>query len=430
MNRRDVLRLMAPALVGVAGLGAGRPVLARTLNGVAPSILFIGDSIFANNNDGFLQGERRYLSHNGNGEIVWAWMSDPRVRFDVWLDSNGKVEAPAIKLEGANQGISGTKIYRLNNQVEIQRIRQCDPDIVIVGFGANDIPGGVSADQFLRVLNSFVGSMISEGRAVIVATVRPHVISGAKEEVYNYPLGDTKWEIHDLINASIRNEMPRKFGTMFRVWDTETPLSDPSAPRSGIFRPEVHRDGIHINDLGAFLSAQTLIPIIRELAPGPAFFDLGNQLHPLARPYRLLPTKGAEAAVTSAQTDTGYTLKIGGTRTKDERTFLWFHAGPWAGPLEGQPKAARLVVPVRIDSEGGLGAVTSFLSDNKGQNRVEGLRPGDRNDPKWPVRSFSGWIITPELQFTGTDISAGLSIIAKAGSATAMIEIKGNPFLL
>ncbi|MCX5493775.1 SGNH/GDSL hydrolase family protein [Kaistia dalseonensis] len=478
MNRREFMFLTGGAfggvLLGVAGAryealakfvrGREAPVATaqpRPAEGLLPAgsrVLFIGDSIFASNNTATYNGRFESLSHNANGEIVWAWMQDPRFHLDVWNVPEGRVTNPDYKFDGANQGVNGSRVTRLADEKEIAHIRELDPDLVIVGFGANDIPSKTSAGTFTSYVKAFCDMMVNvDGRRVVVGTVRPHVRSGAGQDNYNYPEGDPRWAVHFAINDFITKQLPLLYKPgQVKAWDSFSALADPNSYRGGEFLPGLHRDGVHLTDVAAYRSGRNLMPVLGSMIQPGLFFDVdpaasnllpngtlegggGKIQGPVigSLPYgcSLSRTAGdGGVAKISREHDPEFgrdklVISLSSNAGAAPQEFrLLFHDDVSISIDDAGGRDVQLFVPVEIDSYSGFIGVTSFIADDQYEHFTEGLRPYDKSKPVWHGEAISAWVITPALRLPegAKGIRAGISIRFAAGEGSSVVKIRPN----
>lgn len=425
MRRREFVKAALALPIGLAMARTGFAASRTPTN----KVLFIGDSIFAVGNTGTFRNGRQYLSHNSTGEIIWAWMADPRYQLDVWLVPGGRQGSKWLLTDGANQGIIGTTTRRLGKAAEIDHVRSMDPDVVIVGFGANDIPGGIPFAQYSEAVAGFCDKMGSDGRHVVVATIRPHVQTNAKWDNYNYASGSPMWDEHFKINNWILNDLPKIFPGAVTPWDTFAPLADPSSYRGGIFLPGVSRDGVHLNEIGAFNSGMTLVPVMQKLFADGTFFNADPHVGNLLPNPDLVGGAGtAGAGVSGAVPDhvrfstrsrKPAQLKLAqaeGELTLDfqskqdgvplETVYATLFDGDSIAVENGGGRKFQLMVRVESAASPRLRSISALLTDDKGFAQVEALRPQSHGSPLWPNAPFSGWLITPVIELP--DEAAGL----------------------
>lgn len=424
-------------------------------------ILLIGDSIIAAGN--YISEDADYWSlvNSANGEAIWAFMLDPRFRYDVWGVPDGRVTDRRLLHDGANQGVVGSKSLRLVDSAEINHIRQLDPDLVVVAFGANDIPLQTSFKVFSERLRSFCDLMIHEDRRrIIVGLVRPHAAIVQSNPLYAFEPDDPKWAVHKAINDFIAGELPGLYpsGTL-AVWDNFTPLADPSSPNSGYFLPGMTRDGVHLTDLAAYRSGLRLRQAIAGMVKPGLFFDpqptRGNLIPnprlvgsggvagpgvsgPLPRDISLRSASGDGANVAVTREPDG---EFAGDRlvmefgNPAERVFhefqLFFHAARYIPLPSAKPGWVQAYVPVAVEPFDGLAGITLFLANENFSRFTEGLRPLNANEANWPRERFEGWLITPAMEVRA-DISGlrvGIRMRYTSGLGRRRIAIRPNIIL-
>ena len=414
----------------------------------APKLVFIGDSIFAACNDGFAMDGRTYLSHNAHGEIVWAWMQDPRFQYDIWVAPDGRPTIPALMTDGANQGISGSNSYRLNQEPEIAHVLSMEPDLVIIGFGANDIPQEIPLEQYQRAISRFCQRMLDAGAQVIVALVRPHVTGGAAQPIYNYPEGSPLWEQHDAFNAWLSTELPAAFNGAVRIWDTFTPLADSAGYRGATLLDGLHRDGTHLNEIGAYSTSVNLLELLRDMLPAGTFFDSDagrDNLLPnpdyagssgVAGPgisgtvpsdLQVLRDIPGSSELALSPSGDGLELVFGPRQDGAglETLTVTLHAGALLGLTPGA--SAQLYVPFSTPQSSRVRSVSVMLIDDTRNHRVEGLRAMDREAPNWPLAPIDGWLISPVIALPSGSSGVRVVVTAIVGEGAEPVTLRLKP---
>lgn len=420
----------------------------------SPSLLLIGDSIFAGANDGIIDNDKRYLSTNTTGEIVWAWLQDPRFDYDVWLPQSRRVVNDFMMIDGGNQGVNGTTSKRLIDPDELHHIRSLNPDIVVIGFGANDIPAGMPAEVIKHNIGTFLKEMVEkDGRSAIVAKIRPHVSTGATQAVYNYPPMDKKWDAHFAVNDWIEMELPKLYPGKVICWDTVTPLADPASYRGNEFLPQMHRDGVHLTYEGAYASSKTFADAIGALTEPNRFFqaDYENNLlppmsgtdglaglgvtGPVPNGWQISRVMGETSTVSISYEQDGpdeESLVLDFNVTDDGMVSfqIQFHAEKFHDLSAQVGQRLQLIVPVSVERNSGIAWLMGTISSEDGTSVVEGPRPFRKSAISWPNQSFSGWLITPGMHLNGFNrVRVRMVVSLFKGDRPARIKIKQGTLL-
>ena len=144
--------------------------------------------------------------------------------------------------EMINWGINGITIP-VDHSVYVDLVRRKDPDFVIVMLGTNDILGGKSAEETTHDMESFLDSLMSTGKPILL--IAPPVLKLSEfvptEKLVN--------ESRDL--AGLYSELADKKGCRFAdagKWDIELAF-----------------DGVHLSPEGHAAFAEKLGALLDDL---------------------------------------------------------------------------------------------------------------------------------------------------------------------
>ena len=445
IHRRKFVQLAACSALSLRLSG---PVFAEqnfsstTNSNISPKLLAIGDSILAAANDAISSADSEYVSHNTLGEIVWAWMRNPFFSYEVWATRNRTTNS-FMQIDGSNQAVIGTTSRRLVDPDEVNHIRELNPDIVVVGFGANDIPLGISLEEIKYNYTTFLDKMIGEdGRVVIVALVRPHVTSGAYEEIYNYAPDGNKWRAHFDLNKWLRDQLPKLYGDRLSVWDTFTPLADPNSYLGSEFLPGMHRDGVHLTAQAAYANSKTFEDAIAPfLTPTSPYLDataidlIPTTSTPLQHGHGVTgegPVGWYIARTIGEHSSAALTTDSLGVTTidfsiKDEETVAFkirFHPEKFISTENFLGKTVQLILPIVVEKFDGFEWIMASIYSGDKKYASESPRPYKKSSRDWPNDRFSGHIITPGLKIDEIkDLGVTLEIRMRKGTGVPRIKI-------
>lgn len=389
------------------------------------------------------------------GELNWARTLDPRFSFEIWKQAVDR-KLPQVLWDGDNLGVNGTRINRLTDPDELAHLRQLNPEVVLVAFGANDLPIDRTSADFNNRLVKFCDMMVKEdGRRVIVATIRPHSAQTTGMPGYAYPPDDPKWKAHFEINDFILNSLEKKYppGSVYS-WDTAPALADPQSYRGGMYKQGYSYDGVHLTERGAYQSGKSLVSVIdKVIRPGTYFNDdarIDNLLPngTLESPGFLVGpgfsgqvpssivisrTQGEEITANITQEADP---EFGGNKmvftfppspnTAVHEFTVAFHADKTV-PLTGAgDQFVQLCIPVEISAATNIVGVRSGLASDSYDRFSSGMQWRHGNSSEWHGEAMSGWISAPMIQLA-TDalgIRCSLAIRIVGGASECRIAVR------
>lgn len=167
------------------------------------------------------------------------------------------LKSPAYELTGA--GIGGNKVYDLYLRLEEDVLKK-KPDVVVIYVGINDVwhkktsGTGTDYDKFIKFYQALINKITATGSKVILCT--PSVIGEKKnnENALDTDLNKFAGAVREL---ALKNKAPLcDLRTIFTEYEL---AHNDNNVEKGILTS----DGVHLNDLGNKLVADSLLPFLK-----------------------------------------------------------------------------------------------------------------------------------------------------------------------
>ena len=193
------------------------------------------------------------------GDSITQAGVQPKGYITVMRDMLQKEGNTGYDLIGA--GIGGNKVYDLYLRMDSDVLAK-SPDIVIIYVGVNDVwhkssfGTGTDADKFEKFYRAIIKKLEANNAKVILVT--PATI-GEKKNYVNQQDGDLNK--YSSIIKTIGNEMHLPvvdLRTLFENYEQQHNTND-------VDRGVLTVDGVHLNDTGNQLVAETILKAIKEL---------------------------------------------------------------------------------------------------------------------------------------------------------------------
>ena len=214
----------------------GASVASKASRGRAPTIAFVGDSIFAVSN----QFDFPAATHNvwrGPGFMV-PFLTSQRVH----------------NFREMNHGILGGASADI--LAAIDRIVAANADIYVENSGTNDVGFPLDLAKFAANKTAIWDRMLASGATVIATTLLPRRFA-------NQINMDQLWAVNRWIKSQ-RHAKGGKFHVVDAATDFGDPLSPACSPRDGYTY-----DGLHPGDVGSYYAFRPIADLINLLIPPP-----------------------------------------------------------------------------------------------------------------------------------------------------------------
>ncbi len=193
------------------------------------------------------------------GDSITQAGVEPKGYITVMKDMLLKEGITNYDLMGA--GIGGNKIYDLYLRIEDDVISK-SPDIVVIYVGVNDVwhkassGTGTDADKFEKFYRAVIKKLMAANAKVILCT--PATI-GEKKNYVNQQDGDLNKYSAIIRNIATDLQLPVcDLRTLFENYEQEHNSSD-------VDRGVLTTDGVHLNETGNRLVAETMWEKIKEI---------------------------------------------------------------------------------------------------------------------------------------------------------------------
>src|SRR4051812_22784835 len=193
------------------------------------------------------------------GDSITQQGIEPKGYITVIKDILQKQETNDYELSGA--GVSGNKIYDLYLRIEKDVISK-SPDIVVIFIGVNDVwhksthGTGTDADKFEKFYRAVIFKLQAAHAKVILCT--PAVIG---EKRNNTNLQDDDLNNYAVIIRSIGDDLQLPVCDVRELFHNYIQENNINNAESGILTT----DGVHLNELGNRIIAETLWEMIEAL---------------------------------------------------------------------------------------------------------------------------------------------------------------------
>lgn len=193
------------------------------------------------------------------GDSITQAGVEPKGYITVMKDMLQKEGNVNYDLIGA--GIGGNKVYDLYLRIEDDVISK-SPDIVVIYVGVNDVwhksssGTGTDADKFEKFYRALIKKLMAANAKVIVCT--PATI-GEKKNYVNQQDGDLNKYSAIIRNIATDLQLPVcDLRTLFENYEQEHNTNDTD-------RGVLTTDGVHLNEIGNRLVAETMMEKIKEI---------------------------------------------------------------------------------------------------------------------------------------------------------------------
>lgn len=175
-----------------------------------------------------------------------------------YVDLLQKALDPA-KYEVTGSGIGGNKVYDLYLRME-EDVLNKKPDLVVIYIGVNDVwhklkhRTGTDYPKFIQFYQALIDKMKAKGIKIVLCT--PAVI-GEKKDAANEMDTELNRYSDAIRGLAVKNSLP--IADLRKLFTSYVQENNPENTEKGILTT----DGVHLNDKGNRMLADTLLPFIK-----------------------------------------------------------------------------------------------------------------------------------------------------------------------